>query len=270
MKQLLILSLPVLLTACFSKQDKKKLENIIKEMAWVSNYTYIDSKDTLEVLQVGAEKGPLEENTTVSLTSAGSSIRSYSGKYTDYLKEGQWMYQTGKLERTTINWAAFTIGDFIKTNLPERGTTTTIDSHTEKYILPVKQDSITILFHADTLSARVKRRPYEDVVKEELQNRGYTLSGSENKLLQDSSNIISVTSMRFTKGTEALLYKTAYAVMQSGYLAYAMQYDAKNQEPAELLFDGVLTNLFLNGERFYYPFRKKEKTIEQQPAEDSL
>ncbi len=45
------------------------------------------------------------------------------------------MYQTGKLERTSINWAAFTIGDLIKTNLPEEGTTTTIDSHTEKYIL---------------------------------------------------------------------------------------------------------------------------------------
>ncbi len=92
------------------------------------------------------------------------------------------------------------------------------------------------------------------------------MSGSENKLLQDSSNIISVTSMRFTKGTEELLYKTAYAVMSSGYLAYAMQYDAKNRVSAELLFDGVLTNLFLNEQRFYYPFRKKEKTIEQQPA----
>jgi hypothetical protein len=269
MKRLFILSMPVLLTACFSKQDKKKLENIMKEMAWVSNYTYVDSRDTLEVLQVGAEKGPLEENSTVSLTSKGSNFRSYSGKYTDYLKDGQWMYQTGKRERTAINWAAFMIGDFIKTNLPARGNTTTIDSHTEKYILTVKQDSITILFHADTLSARVKRRPYEDLVKEEMQNRGFTLSSTENKLLQDSSNTISVTSMQFKKGKEELLYKTAYAVLQSGYLAYAMQYDAKNQVSAELLFDGVLTNLFLNEERFYYPFRKKEKTIEQQ-EKDSL
>ncbi len=31
-------------------------------------------------------------------------------------------------------WAAFTIGDLIRTNLPEKGTTTTIDNHTEKYI----------------------------------------------------------------------------------------------------------------------------------------
>ncbi|WP_127133138.1 hypothetical protein [Pseudoflavitalea rhizosphaerae] len=261
MKYLLVLWIPFLLSGCFSIPDKKEIEEKLKELDELTSddYLYTDSKNTLLVHLISADKIRLEKNSTVILQSGDSSIRTYMGKYEDNLKSGEWRYQTRLIGRTTITWSPYMIGKFIRTNLPERGTTTVIDANTEKYKLTVKEDSITILFHADTLSAQVKRRPYEDLVAEQMLNKGYKLSSTESKLLQDNSNIIAITSMKFVKGTERILYKTAYAVLKNGYLAYAMQYDPKNQLAAELLFDGVLTNIFMDGERFYYPFRNKEE-----------
>ncbi|QEC45503.1 hypothetical protein [Pseudobacter ginsenosidimutans] len=261
MKHLLVFSLPFLLSACFSIPDKKEIEEKLEELkkiAFDDAYIYIDSRDTLNVIRTNLDSGRLEEKNSVVLSAHGRSPYSITGKYENYLKKGEWRYQTGNIGATTITYSPYAIGNFIKTNLPERGTTTVIDANTEKYHLTVKEDSITILFHADTLSARVKRRPYEDLIAEQMLNKGYKLSTTENKLLQDSSNIVSITSMKFVKGTERIFYKTAYAVMKNGYLAYAMQYGFNEQSAAEFLFDGVLTNLFLNGERFYYPFRKNE------------
>lgn len=156
---------------------------------------------------------------------------------------------------TQIKWSEYTIGNYkIRTNLSDRGTVSTVDEHTNKYVLPVKSDSLVIYFYADTLNARVKRMPYEEVIKNKMQEKGYSLSNTANKLLQDTSNFVSVTSMTFTKGSEKILYKTAYVVLKSGYLAFAMQYNPDTQPSAELFFDGVLTNLYLKDERFYYPY----------------
>ena len=265
MKQLLVLSMPLLLSACFSlpdKPDQKDTKEIMKKLgaSWETGQLYIDSKDTMKVTQFGAGEGPFEKNTSVRFYSLDSSMRTYTGNYINYLKDGSWQYDCGDSGPGIIIYSPYAIGKFIKTNLPERGTTSVIDTHTEKYRLTLNEDSITILFHADTLSARVKRRPYEDLMIEQMQNKGYKLSKTENKLLQDSSNTISITSLKFVKGTERIFYKTAYAVMKNGYLAYAMQYGLKIQTAAELLFDGVLTNLYMNEERFYYPFRKKENS----------
>lgn len=253
--------MPFFLSACFSIPDKKEIEETIqhlKDLSLENDYMYIDSRDTLEVMKTSMDSSELEENTSVILSAYGRSPYKFTGRYEDYLKTGEWRYQFGSIGATTITYSPYAIGKFIRTNLPERGTTSVIDTHTERYRLTVKDDSITILFHADTLSARIKRRPYEDLIIEQMQNKGYKLSTTENKLLQDSSNTISITSLKFVKGTERIFYKTAYAVMMNGYLAYAMQYGSNDQSSAEFLFDGVLTNLFMNGERFYYPFRKKE------------
>jgi hypothetical protein len=57
-----------------------------------------------------------------------------------------------------------------------------------------------------------------------------------------------------------LQYQVAYAVLPSGYVAFAVGYSPEQQTSAELLFDGVLTNLFMNGQRMYYPFRKNENS----------
>lgn len=265
MKHLFLLSIPFLLSACFSIPDKKKLEEKLEEFQKLvlnDDYIYVGFLDTMDVMLTRLDSSGLEGNSTVILSRQGVSPYTVSGKYEDFLKTGAWRYQTGNPGALTITYSPYAIGKFIKTNLPERGTTAVIDANTEKYKLTVKEDSITILFHADTLSARVKRRPYEDLIAEQMLAKGYKLSTTENRLMHDSSNTVSITSMKFVKGTERIFYRTAYAVMQKGYLAFAMQYGFNDQSSADFLFDGVLTNLYLDGERFYQPFRENEKATQ--------
>jgi hypothetical protein len=273
-KKLWIVAIPFILAGCISAENKKKMAEAMKEIKesarLFSAYEYIDSRDTLLVMHSTQYSDNLDENSNLSFSDPARPMLSYSGQYNDGLKNGAWTYLRGLKNIVTIHWAPFTIGNYgIRTNLSKKGSIANVDEHTSKYVL-VTSDSIIINFYADTLNARVKRRPYEDVVKEQMQGKGFELRNTENKLLQDTSNFVSVTAMTFTNNSgKTVLYKTAYVVLKSGYLAYAMQYgeDLKNQ--AELLFDGVLTNLYLNEERFYYPFRKNEKTIEQ-PEKDSL
>lgn len=254
-----MVAIPFLLAGCFSRENKKKLEEAMKELKentqMFSDHKYIDSRDTLMVMGFGRVNQTMEEGSAFTFQDPARPMLNYSGSFLNGLKSGMWSYMRGLKNITQIKWSEYTIGNYkIRTNLSDRGTVSTVDEHTNKYVLPVKSDSLVIYFYADTLNARVKRMPYEEVIKNKMQEKGYSLSNTANKLLQDTSNFVSVTSMTFTKGSEKILYKTAYVVLKSGYLAFAMQYNPDTQPSAELFFDGVLTNLYLKDERFYYPY----------------
>ncbi|MGN6418870.1 MAG: hypothetical protein ACTHMC_15350 [Pseudobacter sp.] len=269
MKQLLILSLPFVLAGCFNMPKKEELDKVKEELQKLTqnrDFIYTDSRDSFAVQLVSTEKleDPEADNVAVTFSKGFSS---YSGTFQDHLKSGSWLYNSKIKNINTINWFPFSIDRLgILTNLPENGKFDSLDVKSERYGLYVKEDSLLVLFHADTLTAMVKRRPYEDLITDQLQNKGYKLAKSENKLLQDSQNVISVTALTFQKDKEELYCKVAYAVMQQGYLAFATQFSEKNMTEGLQLFDGILTNMFFKEHRFYYPYKKRNKTGAEEAA----
>lgn len=262
MKQLLVLSLPLMLAGCLDMPKKEEIDKVKDELQKLTenrSYIYVDSRDSFAVQLVATEKLDDPETDNVQVTfSIGFST--YSGTFRDHLKSGNWSYHSKIKNINTINWFPFSIKRLaILTNLPENGKFDSLDVKTERYGLYVKEDSLLVHFHADTLTATVKRRPYEDLVVDQMLNKGYKLEKSGNKLLQDSVNTISVTALTFKKGKEELYCKVAYAVMQQGYLAFSTQYSEKNMVEGLQLFDGILTNMFFRDARFYYPFKKKNQ-----------
>lgn len=262
MKQLLILSLPLMLAGCFNMPKKEDLDKVKQELEKIKinrSFIYTDSRDSFAVQVIDTTKSSDPETDNVMVTFS-KGISSYTGTFQDHLKNGSWIYNSKIKNINTINWFPFTIDRlYIRTNLPENGQFDSLDVKTERYGLFVKEDSLLVQFHADTLTAMVKRRPYEDLIIDQMQNKGYKLANSENKLLQDSVNVISVTALTFQKGKEELYVKVAYAVMQQGYLAFTTQYSEKNMMEGLQLFDGILTNMFFRDARFYYPYKKKNK-----------
>ncbi|HVK50105.1 MAG TPA: hypothetical protein VM488_19715 [Pseudobacter sp.] len=267
MKQLLILTLPLILTACFDmpkKEDIDKMKEELQKLTQNRDFIYTDSRDSFAVSLVDTVKleDPETDNVPVTFTKG---ISSYTGAFQDHLKSGSWLYNSKIKNINTITWFPFTIDRLgIRTNLPENGKFDSLDVKTERFGLFVKEDSLLVQFHADTLTAMVKRRPYEDLVTDQMISKGYKLAKSENKLLQDSANVISVTLLTFQKGKEELYCKVAYAVMQQGYLAFTTQYSEKNMIEGLQLFDGILTNMFFREARFYYPYKKRDKAAKQE------
>lgn len=254
------------MAGCFTLPDKKEIEKKLAESSQATGLTYTDSRNTYSVTSSLKEAGPIEEDGTVSLTALSDRLITAGGSYVDHFKEGPWIYNSNITSITTVSWSKYEIGQLgIETNLSIKGTTSTIDAHTELYFLPVKEDSILIRFYADTLGARAKRRPYEDILKDEMESKGYRLRDSNNRILEDSNHIISISKLVFTNNKDAqqeLHMEVASAQLSTGFLAYATSYHKKNEAAAAIFFDGILTNLFLNKERFYQPFRKTEKATE--------
>lgn len=264
MRYLLFPAMPLILASCFTFPDKKKIEEQLEKSKTVSDYTYTDSKDTYMVTRTEAGNGPIEEDGSVSLIATTDQLRTASGSYMDHFKEGQWLYNNNITKITTVTWSKYEIGKFgIETNLSIKGTTSTIDDHTELYYLPVKEDSILIRFYADTLAARGKRRPYEHVLTDLMQQKGFKLKSSDNKILNDSNNVISISSLIFTDSTNKsneMLMELASAQLPTGFLAFATTYREKDQSSAMIMFNGILTNLYLDKARFYNPYKKIERT----------
>ncbi|MBO9633539.1 MAG: hypothetical protein J7578_10520 [Chitinophagaceae bacterium] len=264
MRYLPLLAMPLILASCFTLPDKKKIEEQLEKTKTVNDHTYTDSRDTYMVTRTTKANGPIEEDGAVSLIATTDQLKTASGSYLDHFKEGTWIYNNNIKNITTVTWSKYEIGQFgIETNLSTKGSTRTIDDHTELYHLPVKEDSILIRFYADTLAARAKRRPYEDILTDLMEQKGLKLTQTTNKILEDSNNVISITSLIFTDSTgksKEVSMEVASAQLPTGFLAFATMYHEKDQPSARIMFDGVLTNLYLNKARFYNPYKRIERT----------
>lgn len=247
MNRLLLSLLPFALAACEGFPHK------------VSGYTYTDSKGTRHVW-IDAEAKESKNDTTLVVLGEKPDEDHYMaiGKFAHQSKIGDWKYKTGAAEDMTVSWNKTSINRLgIETNLPAKSSSSVLPDNSELITFPYGGDTIFVQFYVDTTAPmRKKRIPFEEVVKQDFQNNLFSLTEAKNTMLTDSVNVINMSTITFRKDSSDYYACTAYGELRKGYLAFVVRFKNGNQSMGNILFDGILTNLFLSNELFYDPFKK--------------
>lgn len=187
-----------------------------------------------------------------------------AGFYFDRLRNDDWFYRIND-NLVTIKWGAykdsslhFETNVFSNTDTLKRG-----DSYT-KFQFKTDEGPIQLTIGINLpMKDSFPEENYERITRNELASIGYELLDIKKKFIgHDSSNIyINDLVIKNKKGSDGHLFylKNAFARLGKGFVDLSVKYDNPNNYKGAILFEGVLTNFFLNGERLYNPFSNASK-----------
>jgi hypothetical protein len=181
-----------------------------------------------------------------------------AGFYFGRLRNDDWFYRIND-NLVTIKWGAYKDSSLhFETNVFSYADTLKHGDSFAKFQFKTKEGPIQLTIGIDVpMKDSFPEGNYERIAKNELASIGYEPLDVKKHIIGPDSNKIYIYELKVKNKKDPdghLFYlKNAFARLGKHFIDFSVKYDDPKNYKGPILFEGVLTNFFLRGERLYNP-----------------
>lgn len=182
-----------------------------------------------------------------------------AGFYLDGVRNDLWVYRI-KDELSKVKWANYEDKNLnFKTNLFSEIDSIKRGSYFTKFQINSAQGKLILTVSINgSMKDSFPEKNYNVIIKNEFSQLGYDVLECSKKIISDRMNKIYVNDVVVkSKNTpkESFVYlKNAFGWIRSDFVDFTVSYTTKDNSRAHILFEGILTNFYLNKQRLFNPF----------------
>ncbi|MDO6434183.1 hypothetical protein Q4E93_26475 [Flavitalea sp. BT771] len=221
-------------------------------------YTYRDADNYYCV--EGKLNSGIEDNVFIFYEKNDAMPFKESGFYNEGFRNGLWSYNVGG-NLKTIKWGHYKDKNLrFETNVFEHIDTIKYGDVLTGFEFTTTEGNLSLIIAVnDAMKDSLRKKDYRTEIENEFREEKYQMTEYNFTKLNSENREIGIARLAAKKRNGKMFYMwTAYSFLDSGlFVQYSVLSERKENAFQSILFNSILTNLFIGGKRFYNPFKQE-------------